>query len=192
MKTSKKKIILHGAIQLIVKNGFKETSMRDLANSLNMQPSSFYNHFKSKDEILETICEDVRVRFQRIRIDLSASNLDPKVKFHQFLRRYITEMLVDEDAFEIYVKYSNYSEKNRNAYYEGQVIFIKWVKDLLNEIKLQIKPKILDEHASVLMLIYSLNLIPKIIEKKDKQNVDAIVQDIYDVFIYGILPEPKN
>lgn len=49
--------ILNGAINLFSKRGYTETSMREIALEANIQPGSIYNHFKSKQEILDFILE---------------------------------------------------------------------------------------------------------------------------------------
>jgi AcrR family transcriptional regulator len=46
-----------GATQLFVRNGYDGTSMRDLARSLGLRPSSIYGHVKSKQELLFRVME---------------------------------------------------------------------------------------------------------------------------------------
>lgn len=49
--------ILDVAIELISKKGFDAVSIRELAREVGIRESSIYNHFKSKDEILDTIID---------------------------------------------------------------------------------------------------------------------------------------
>ena len=44
--------IISVALQLIEKNGFQKTSMREIAILANMGKSSLYDFFKTKDEIV--------------------------------------------------------------------------------------------------------------------------------------------
>jgi AcrR family transcriptional regulator len=46
-----------GAAQLFVRNGYDGTSMRDLARTLGLRPSSIYGHVKSKQELLFRVME---------------------------------------------------------------------------------------------------------------------------------------
>ena len=55
-KSNKRQRILDEAAKLFKYKGFGGTSMRDLAGEVGMEAASMYNHIKSKDEILETIC----------------------------------------------------------------------------------------------------------------------------------------
>jgi AcrR family transcriptional regulator len=49
--------ILDAAIDSIACRGFDAVSIRDIAREVGIRESSIYNHFKSKDEILDTIIE---------------------------------------------------------------------------------------------------------------------------------------
>ena len=53
--TGTKERIFDTAIQLIAKSGFEDVSMRDIANGAGINPASIYNHFSSKEEILDSI-----------------------------------------------------------------------------------------------------------------------------------------
>lgn len=50
-----KKRIFDGAIELFMLNGFDHVSLRDIAGKVGIRQSTIYNHFKSKQEILDTI-----------------------------------------------------------------------------------------------------------------------------------------
>ena len=43
--------------------GFAASSMRDLAETVGIEAASLYNHIRSKNEMLESICFDVANRF---------------------------------------------------------------------------------------------------------------------------------
>lgn len=56
-KNTTKEEIFYKAIELFSQRGFKGTSMRDLAKSVGIHESSIYNHYKSKEEILDSILQ---------------------------------------------------------------------------------------------------------------------------------------
>ena len=55
-KASKREIILTAAAKLFRDRGYQATSMRDLAEAVELKASSLYNHIGSKEEILKEIC----------------------------------------------------------------------------------------------------------------------------------------
>jgi AcrR family transcriptional regulator len=63
LTTSEK--ILDVAIDLIAKEGFDAVSVRDIAKTVGIRESSIYNHFRSKDEILDTIIDYFAVELAR-------------------------------------------------------------------------------------------------------------------------------
>jgi AcrR family transcriptional regulator len=56
-KTKKK--ILEVSLKLFSEQGYKETSVRDIAGVMGVKQSALYNHFKNKDSILETLIKEL-------------------------------------------------------------------------------------------------------------------------------------
>ncbi len=53
---TKKQLICEAAARLFRDKGYSATSMRDLAETVQLKASSLYNHIGSKEEILREIC----------------------------------------------------------------------------------------------------------------------------------------
>lgn len=79
---SKKQIILEAAAQLFREKGYSATSMRDLAQAVQLRASSLYNHISSKEEILKLICFDNAQRFFEglERVEQLSASLTDKVE----------------------------------------------------------------------------------------------------------------
>jgi len=56
-KTKEK--ILKTALKLFSEKGYKATTVRDIAGAMGVKQSALYNHFKNKDEILETLISNL-------------------------------------------------------------------------------------------------------------------------------------
>jgi AcrR family transcriptional regulator len=65
MKRNTKEDILSACIDLFSENGFSAVSVRDIARRVGINESSMYNHFTSKDEILETVVQKFSAGFGR-------------------------------------------------------------------------------------------------------------------------------
>ncbi|MCL1983197.1 MAG: TetR family transcriptional regulator [Clostridiales bacterium] len=50
-----KKKIFYSAIRLFTERGYENVSLNDIADTIGIRQSAIYNHFKSKQEILDTI-----------------------------------------------------------------------------------------------------------------------------------------
>jgi len=55
---TKEKILKH-ALKLFSTKGYKATTVRDIAGAMGVKQSALYNHFKNKDEILETLVQEL-------------------------------------------------------------------------------------------------------------------------------------
>ena len=51
--------ILKHALKLFSSKGYKATTVRDIAGAIGIKQSALYNHFKNKDEILETLISNL-------------------------------------------------------------------------------------------------------------------------------------
>ena len=59
-KGNKTKVkILKYALKLFSDKGYKATTVRDIAKAVGIEQSALYNHFKNKEEILETLIHDL-------------------------------------------------------------------------------------------------------------------------------------
>lgn len=94
-KNGRKVVIAKKAASLFRKKGYPNASMRELAESLNIEAPSLYNHFSSKGEILELICARVasgyvsNINDVTGRISSSALQLESLIRYH--IRIMITE-----------------------------------------------------------------------------------------------------
>lgn len=62
--------IFDNAIELFMTKGFNDVSLRDIAEKVGIRQSTIYNHFKSKQEILDTVYEFYSYYYQKDRISL--------------------------------------------------------------------------------------------------------------------------
>lgn len=90
---SKKEFILQKAALMFREKGFAATSMRDLADSVGIEAASLYNHIRSKNEMLETICFAVANRFNMHMSLMEADHQKSIVRIETLLRFHINQMI---------------------------------------------------------------------------------------------------
>lgn len=76
---STKQKILETAIDLFSKNGYSAASIRDITKHVGIKESAFYNHYKTKDDILVTI-------YSIFRTELREKGLPPIEKLDEILK----------------------------------------------------------------------------------------------------------
>ncbi len=87
VKTSKEEVLLK-ATAVIRQRGYAYTSMKDLAEACDIQPSHFYYYFKDKEDLMTAILEGVLERFrQNISVIAEDESLEPIEKIDKMLRK---------------------------------------------------------------------------------------------------------
>ena len=106
-KSPKRELILAEAAKLFKDRGYSGTSMRDLAGQVGMEAASMYNHIKSKDELLDTICFRISDTYisQLAAIEATPSSYGDKIR--ALVRLHIGLMMEDSAA----VSVANYDWK---------------------------------------------------------------------------------
>jgi len=71
MSTTSKENILKKALKIFAKDGYDGLSMRILADTIPVVPSVLYHHFKDKDDLLETMFDNLNSDLGKKRAKLS-------------------------------------------------------------------------------------------------------------------------
>ncbi len=94
---SKKDVILKNASALFRKKGFKATSLRELAETMDIEAPSLYNHIDSKAALLEEICFGVAKDFTEYMNTIIGSKESAVDKLSKLIRFHIQKIYTDFD-----------------------------------------------------------------------------------------------
>lgn len=83
------------AIELFTENGYEATSLREIAERLGVTKAALYYHFKTKDEIVESLIGDQIARIDEL-IDWGREQPPTLDTRREFVRRY-SDMLYRHD-----------------------------------------------------------------------------------------------
>lgn len=92
-KINQRQRILEEAAKLFKSKGFAGTSMRDLGGEVGMEAASIYNHVKSKDEILESICFYISDTYISQLAEVERTATPYREKIETLIRQHIRLML---------------------------------------------------------------------------------------------------
>ena len=179
----KKQAIIQAALQLFKEKGFKETSIKSIAEVAEVSPVSIYNYFGGKDNLVALCVNDLFVEGTRQAEGILNSNLDFKTKLNQAfslcqekmsqqISEYFQDKLVKEPTFStllakaITVKkrdiYRAYIELGKE---EGAI-----AEDLSTEL--------------ILNVMDALNSMGN--QLTHSANLETEVEQIHSIFLYGI------
>lgn len=102
-KAANRRAILDAGRRVFARIGFEATTVRDIIRETDLAAGTFYNYFKSKEEVFEAIAEDSTHRFRFLLKDVRAHARTAQDYMH--------------DAYHAY--FSFMAEENRQAIEDG-------------------------------------------------------------------------
>lgn len=179
----KKQAIIQAALRLFKDKGFKETSIKSIAEVAEVSPVSIYNYFGSKDNLVALCVNDLFEEITQQAENILNSDLDFKTKLNQAfslcqekmsqqISDYFQDKMVEDSVFStllakaITVKkrdiYRAYIELGKE---EGLI-----AEDLSTELTLNVMD--------------ALNGMGNQLDHSD--NLETEVEQIHQIFLYGI------
>ena len=81
--------IQEAATELFVMDGYQNVSIRKIADRIEYAPSTIYLYFKDKEELIQSICNDMFAKLSEILLAIRQLDLAPNQKMAKCLRAYI-------------------------------------------------------------------------------------------------------
>ena len=180
----KKQAIIQAALRLFKDKGFKQTSIKSIAEAAEVSPVSIYNYFGSKDNLVALCVNDLFEEITQQAEDILNSNLDFKTKLdHVFalcqeqmsqqISDYFQDKMVEDSVFSTLLTKAITAKKGDiyRAYIhlgkaEGLI-----AEDLSTEL--------------ILNVMDALNGMGNQLAHSD--NLETEVEQIHQIFLYGIL-----
>src|SRR5215831_10622221 len=81
--------ILDAARDILVREGYEGLSMRKVAEKIDYSPTTIYLHFKDRDDLVFSVCEEFMASLVRALQEVVQREPDPMVALKRGLRRYV-------------------------------------------------------------------------------------------------------
>ena len=157
--------------------GFAATSMRDLAETVGIEAASLYNHIRSKNEMLETICFDVANRYTLFMDDLEASNNGTIKKIETLLRFHIQQMVNNfEEVVVCDREWKHLDEPYLSNFHNQRRTYRKRFAAIIEEGIRKNEVKKIDAPTAVIIMLHSVNGI----ESWHRSNARISAEDLED------------
>lgn len=179
----KKQAVIQAALRLFKDKGFKETSIKSIAEAAEVSPVSIYNYFGSKDNLVTLCVNDLFEEITQQAEDILKSNLAFNTKLDQALdlcqekmsqqiSDYFQDKMVEDSVFSTLLTKA-ITAKKRDIYRayielgkeEGLI-----AEDLSTEL--------------ILNVMDALNGMGNQLDHSD--NLETEVDQIHQIFLYGI------
>lgn len=198
-QSNMRKKIIDKSIKLFLRKSFKGTSIQDITNALNITKGAFYWHFKSKDELLETIIDKYEREFLDSLLVYFKQNKDNFLKFFRDYHKYISEYALknseicvlattlsaelagsgveaEKKLMAVYAKYLNFIESMLNRGKEENLFYDNF-DTILN--------------AHIIVAIHNGVLLQWYMNKK-KIDGTSLARTYRDVILFGMVNKQKG
>lgn len=99
---STKDNIRQTAEKLFRERGYAAIGMRELAREVGIEAPSIYNHYKSKDDLLREICQDIAVQFFKAFEAIEGLGDKPAQKIKQLMKAHVSVIAQNLEASEVF------------------------------------------------------------------------------------------
>ena len=188
--TSRQQEILTVALDLFYKKGFADTSMRDIAEVMNVKAASLYAHIKSKEEIMEWISEDVSTRFMQKYDALKNPSLSAFEKVRILVINHLTEMYNNVKMFDVFftnIYRLKVDFKEQHKYLERINAYKDLAEKVIREYLLSLG--LADDENLMLTTKFSLNVLNNVYRYIPEENFDLEkhIRFLQNVLLYGVI-----
>lgn len=169
---SRKQQILEAAASCLKKKGYHKTTMDDIASEAGLSKGALYWYFKSKDEVLVTLCKTICNGHLKVLEYFSQQKTSIKDLILSTGEKMLEISRDDPDNFKIHVELWSLMDENKNVrklLLEDDEMWRDTISNLLNtgikngEIKPGIKVR---ELATAIVAIYEGIIIRNVINSK--------------------------
>ena len=188
--TPRQQEILNVALELFYKRGFADTSMRDIAELLNVKAASLYAHIKSKEEIMEWISDDVSNRFMQRNDDLKNPSLSAQEKVRILVINHLTAMYNNVKMFDVFftnIYRLKVDFKEQHKYFQKINDYKDLAEGIIREYLLSLG--LADDENLMLTTKFSFNVLNNVYRYIPEENFDLErhIRFLQNVLLYGVI-----
>lgn len=173
----RRELILAAATRRFAEYGFEATTVRQIADDVNILSGSLYHHFATKEEILEEIVRDAILRSRDDAQRIAGLKLDAEQRFVALLMIELNRMTAQQEVYAIVFNerkffrrsdYFQYLTKAKRATYEA------WNTILSDGIEEGLFHPQLDIYLTISTVIRMLNAGADWYKNEDGSKIDAL------------------
>jgi len=184
--------IINAAVKLFKEKGYKATSIRDIAASINLTQGTIYHYVKNKEELLfeinDRLINSVLIR----RKEILDADLSGKEKLRLTIRDILTAISSYNDYIFVFFRdYKNLSKNNLKKIIKKRDNYEKMVETIIQKGIANKEFKNLDSRISALALFGICNWATNWLKPRGRLSIDEISDILSEIFLQGLC-RPKK
>jgi len=179
--------LLAAAERLFAQQGFQATSVRDIAENLNIKAGSLYTHIQSKDDLLWEIVSQAADRFFAAVEPIVASDLVPLEKLRRLVAAHVGVLTGNLAAAAVYsTEWRHLSDDRRAEFAARRDAYERIVRDLVQQCIHEGTFAAVDEKFATLLLLSSINWIYQWYRPDGPMTPEEIARKLTDMLLNGL------
>ena len=187
----KKREEIHNSIaHLFARNGYHNTSMRDIARELNMNASSLYHYFKGKEDMLFQLMNDAMDEALVTIEEICRADILPEEKLDRVLVYYAKYFAGDLEREILLVnEMSSLKGEYRSILLEKERHYVHLIRSILDELAEQGKMKNMNATTALFAFFGMVHYTIKWYNKDGPVSLDELADTFMEIFTRGILKQ---
>jgi TetR/AcrR family transcriptional regulator, cholesterol catabolism regulator len=185
---SERKIqILDVAERLFAQRGYHATSMRELAQEVDLQGGSLYSHISGKEELLWRVLERAADRFMSAIQPAQASTRVPVEMLRAAIRAHLGVITENVDAATVYFhEWKALSEPRRSAFLERRDRYERLMRDLVARAVDSGAFREVEPKWATLVILSTLNWVYQWYDPEGPLSSDEIAERLTEMVFEGL------
>lgn len=89
--------VVYQAAKVFAKRGYDQTTMQELAASMDLATGALYHYFGGKEDLLTAICDQLMEPLLEQATELLAADRDPEAQLRALVRRWVNHVVEHRD-----------------------------------------------------------------------------------------------
>jgi AcrR family transcriptional regulator len=184
-QSKRRREIFNAAVNVFLKKGFQETSMREIAETAEMGKSTLYDYFKTKDEIIVFIFEeelkDLTSRAQKIALQ----NTRADKRLRQVMEMHLEFLTENKSLFmRLSIEAQRLRLESQKRIQEGRHVYQDLLKDLVEEGIREGTFRKVDTLLAARLLVNTM--VPVVFSSRPSGTPQEMLKDTMGIFLKGI------
>jgi len=177
--------IFHQVVNMFLKKGFQETSMREIAEAAGLGKSTLYDYFRTKDEILVYFFEDQLNDLTEAAQQIAMQNIPADKRLRQITRMHMEFLQANRSLFmKLSVEAQRLKPESRKQIQERRHSYQDLIRALIEEGIREGTFRKVDSLLAARILITSM--APVVFTSRPSGAPTEMVKETMEIFFKGI------
>lgn len=179
--------VLAAAEKLFSERGYEATSVRDIAEALNLRPGSLYSHIEAKEELLWEILQASADRFFAAVEPIAASKLVTLEKLRKAIAAHVKVITDSVASAAVYTtEWRHLADSKRRQFAERRDAYERMFRDMVHDAVREGTFGDMDEKFATLLILSTMNWVYQWYRPNGPMTPEEISRKITELLFNGL------